>query len=257
MSTSPIMPDNRSGDKSPQDANETATYIECAVDYLKELQNKVDQHESAIKSLKKQIQHEAQRLIENAPTQDETTELATEIYWFLEFVPSSIVYAAMGSRQNQILKHIYPASLNVKCKDCGVAFDVTLTSRTKLNTLRRAYRNGDKYDQARCPTCEEIEARKSADRTIHWQREEEKRLAEILRLRTMPYKEYLQTEHWRNLRGQMLKRAKFHCQLCNRGDISLHVHHRTYERRGNEQLSDLIVLCATCHETFHTNGAIT
>jgi len=47
-----------------------------------------------------------------------------------------------------------------------------------------------------------------------------------------------------------LKRAKYSCQLCNSKD-NLNVHHRTYERRGHELASDLIVLCKQCHKTFH------
>jgi hypothetical protein len=31
----------------------------------------------------------------------------------------------------------------------------------------------------------------------------------------------------------------------------LNVHHRDYSRRGEERAADVIVLCHTCHETFH------
>lgn len=61
------------------------------------------------------------------------------------------------------------------------------------------------------------------------------RLAE---LRTMPYGEYLQTPEWRQKREQALERDNYCCRLCN-SDERLHVHHRTYERRGNESLEDL------------------
>lgn len=69
-------------------------------------------------------------------------------------------------------------------------------------------------------------------------------------LRTMPYKEYLKTPEWQKRRKAKLKEAKHRCQLCNDGG-TLNVHHRTYENRGNEPLSDLIVLCEPCHERFH------
>jgi hypothetical protein len=35
----------------------------------------------------------------------------------------------------------------------------------------------------------------------------------------------------------------------------LDVHHRTYERVGQEQLRDLIVLCRTCHSRYHDKAA--
>ncbi len=74
--------------------------------------------------------------------------------------------------------------------------------------------------------------------------------APIQDLRTMPYREYLQTDHWQVLRKRMLKRAGYRCQLCN-VEGRLHVHHRTYENRGNESYSDLIVLCPNCHAKHH------
>lgn len=69
-------------------------------------------------------------------------------------------------------------------------------------------------------------------------------------LRTMPYQAYLQTSEWKEKRGQVLERASHRCQLCYSPD-DLNVHHRTYKRRGNEDLGDLTVLCKVCHERFH------
>ena len=65
-----------------------------------------------------------------------------------------------------------------------------------------------------------------------------------------PYSEYLQSEHWQALRAAALKAAGNRCQLCY-SDLRLEVHHRTYERRGCELLSDLTVLCHRCHAQFH------
>lgn len=69
-------------------------------------------------------------------------------------------------------------------------------------------------------------------------------------LQTMPYKAYLQTPEWEAKRLKALRRADHHCELCF-ADQTLHVHHKTYERRGDERLSDLIVLCDRCHARFH------
>lgn len=70
-------------------------------------------------------------------------------------------------------------------------------------------------------------------------------------LRRMPYQEYLQTDHWKHVRKFMLEFAASRCQLCNTQEKTLHVHHRTYENRGCENVGDLIVLCADCHGQFH------
>jgi replicative DNA helicase len=72
----------------------------------------------------------------------------------------------------------------------------------------------------------------------------------ITELKTMPYEEYLQTPEWMERRALMIERAGNRCQVCNSGE-DLNVHHRTYERRGNEDPGDLTVLCQQCHAWFH------
>ena len=63
----------------------------------------------------------------------------------------------------------------------------------------------------------------------------------------MPYAEYLRTPEWRRERNRVLRRARFKCERCPSRRF-LSVHHRTYERLGCERDTDLVVLCATCHE---------
>ncbi|MHB8646575.1 MAG: HNH endonuclease signature motif containing protein [Thermomicrobiales bacterium] len=67
---------------------------------------------------------------------------------------------------------------------------------------------------------------------------------------SMPYHDYLRTDHWREVRRAALERAEDRCQLCNSPN-HLEVHHRTYERRGAEHESDVVVLCDKCHGQFH------
>jgi hypothetical protein len=66
----------------------------------------------------------------------------------------------------------------------------------------------------------------------------------------MPYDEYLLTPEWRDRRLAALARAGYRCQLCYSAG-PLDVHHRTYERRGEELDSDLIALCRDCHRDHH------
>lgn len=73
-------------------------------------------------------------------------------------------------------------------------------------------------------------------------------------LRSMPYPEYLQSPEWQERRQLHLNAAGNRCQLCNSPEQPLHVHHRTYANRARERFYDLVVLCASCHETFHKSG---
>jgi len=109
-----------------------------------------------------------------------------------------------------------------------------------------------------CDDCAElIKKEKEIKEQIAEKEKEEKRKLQIQKeldyiqeLKTMSYKEYLETDHWREKRKSALYRAKFKCQLCSSKE-NLHVHHNTYENRGNEKNEDLIVLCKECHERHH------
>ena len=67
------------------------------------------------------------------------------------------------------------------------------------------------------------------------------------------YEEYLKSEEWRKKRQLVLEFWNHECAICAAND-NLHIHHRTYIRLGHEKLTDLIALCKTCHDLFHSRG---
>lgn len=67
------------------------------------------------------------------------------------------------------------------------------------------------------------------------------------------YHAYLETPEWKARRNAAIRRAGGSCQLCDSPKF-LQVHHRTYDRIGNEDPSDLTVLCGRCHKKFHDIG---
>lgn len=69
------------------------------------------------------------------------------------------------------------------------------------------------------------------------------------------YRAYLDSDHWKQKRSIALHQAGNRCQVCNEGG-QLDVHHRTYERLGDELPQDLIVLCRNCHQLFHSNRTL-
>jgi len=75
-----------------------------------------------------------------------------------------------------------------------------------------------------------------------------KRLTE---LRAMPYRLYLRSPEWRQTRAAALVRAGNACSLDVTHTDRLEVHHRTYARLGAEFVTDLVVLCYSCHELYH------
>lgn len=75
------------------------------------------------------------------------------------------------------------------------------------------------------------------------------------RLKSMPYKEFLQTWYWKAIREYKLQTSGRMCALCS-SSTNLQVHHRNYSIRGEEHrfLSDLTVLCQECHSRHHGKG---
>ncbi len=67
------------------------------------------------------------------------------------------------------------------------------------------------------------------------------------------YNTYLKSNHWRDLREQVLYRDGYQCQLNLYGctQAATQVHHLTYEHVTREPLADLVSVCNTCHEQHH------
>lgn len=74
------------------------------------------------------------------------------------------------------------------------------------------------------------------------------------------YREYLVSDHWLSFKKYfyknsnriitMRKNGGLHCEFC-KCQAKLNLHHKTYERLGNERSTDLIILCDNCHNTIH------
>lgn len=169
-------------------------------------------------------------------------------YWCSEINTTEISAAYFDGRHtNTFISHIGPAVVVGKtCSECGGPVYVFSRQEASDGVGRR--RNS--FD--RCKQCvrkriEEGSSAFAAEMRLRDQRRSD--------LRRMPYRDYLQTPEWKATREQALKRARYCCQTCASGG-ELHVHHRTYVRRGEEYSSDLIVLCADCHQIFHENGRL-
>jgi 5-methylcytosine-specific restriction endonuclease McrA len=63
------------------------------------------------------------------------------------------------------------------------------------------------------------------------------------------YDQYINSAQWRNISALMKKIAGNKCAHCRRSSSKLEVHHLTYKRFGHERMTDLVVLCESCHET--------
>lgn len=58
------------------------------------------------------------------------------------------------------------------------------------------------------------------------------------------------TKHWQTIRKKRLEHDDHRCTICGATE-DLHIHHLTYDRKGNEDLTDVITLCGACHRGEH------
>jgi hypothetical protein len=64
------------------------------------------------------------------------------------------------------------------------------------------------------------------------------------------YQAYLRSAHWRDVKRRYRKSGLPQtCVVC--GDPRVDLHHKTYERRGREELTDLEPRCRKHHEEAH------
>lgn len=70
------------------------------------------------------------------------------------------------------------------------------------------------------------------------------------------YKRYIKSSAWRTKSNAAKKRAGYRCQFCNRHqrEVTLHAHHRAYERLGREYQNDLTVFCEDCHNILEKHS---
>ena len=65
------------------------------------------------------------------------------------------------------------------------------------------------------------------------------------------YEVYLNSPHWHACKRAAIERAGHKCQVCGADRVRMDVHHNSYQRMGREDITDLVVLCETCHAVFH------
>lgn len=173
------------------------------------------------------------------------------LYWSTDISAAEIIEAyAPHLRSNQINSLCGDAAVGIDCAECGARLLVGSRSAAKALLSDKAKCEARGHNSGRlCRHC------RDAETEAYFRRQREQRSQEIERmeeLSSMAYREYLATPEWQERRERAKKQAGFKCQACSAGG-QLHVHHRTYVRRGRERQSDLTVFCADCHRLFHDN----
>lgn len=69
------------------------------------------------------------------------------------------------------------------------------------------------------------------------------------------YERYITSDAWTRRKVEYFWIREKVCWACGSKD-SIHLHHHTYDRLGNELNEDLVPLCKTCHRLVHEHHRI-
>jgi 5-methylcytosine-specific restriction endonuclease McrA len=226
-----------------------------AVDRYEEARARLEEAECTLSAARQNIGAVLIAEVDRAESGGDKLALARWAYWHTD-APAADVAASLGVSAPYFAQH-YAGQMEYSfvCERCGGMYARVVTTRSKRDELEAslAGKNRKRFSSfvPRCADCWNTEqTRHSAE----WEEKQRRQWQQIEALRTMPYSEYLRTDHWQDTRRRALRRADYRCHLCNSGGL-LDVHHRTYENRGCEQSGDLIVLCRPCHAKFHDKVA--
>jgi len=231
-----------------------------AIDRLEAIFRDIQETEGALDDLRSELRNIPFQIADQVSSQDARIEAARYLYWMVQEIPAAVIAQALfDTHVHDLMRIIGPASGDVLCDRCGKPMQ--FRSRSHLKEAMHAIRKRQTRNRARyaegytilCDLCwEEVQANRNAEAEDHWVRLQ----ARLMELKSMPYALYLQTPEWQERRKRHLKSVGFRCQVCNRSEQPIDIHHRTYERRGEEYYKDLIALCRSCRRLFHDQGKL-
>ena len=203
---------------------------------------------ASVDAAKAELAENARQYLMESP-EEELLARAALVYWGLLEVPCALIASVVlgDPKKTSALVSLLPSRVSpIKCRECSTEIEVK--SRSALIEAQKHERETKHHSGGNI--CKACQGKRFAARDDDYAERLARQAERSRALHTMPYRDYLLTEEWLETRNRKLKQARFSCQLCNSGGL-LNVHHRTYDRRGYEDMADLIVLCHPCHAKFH------
>lgn len=212
-------------------------------------------------------------------SESEKKKLTNRLYWEVDDIKANTILEAFGYRSNHEVGKVAGSYVtDFECNECGN--NIEITNIIQLKRLKS--RGGNAFDWYHhkgtiaiplCKTCAgkiEAKQRKESNKAWveqqkkweeenriweeNWRKEEQEKLSRQVELKTMPYAEYLQSDHWQKRKNKHLKSIKRKCQVCDKRQDMLHISHKNSERLGEELFSDLLALCLKRHDALRKAG---
>jgi hypothetical protein len=216
----------------------------------------VDEFRSVSKDLEYEVRKRLDGVLAKYQLPSEYLCLAMrKIYW--ESYP-------VGVPEDWIRESFCKVGINIKdFKDIINNYNYEFNCNKCSKPIKMLVRDRDDVNRYFCLyiACEACNAEFNAEDLANYrkdlmEKEREEQAKKVAELRAMSYQDYLMTDHWKTVRELRLTIDGRRCRLC-RSTERLQVHHSTYERRGCEEMDDLITLCGDCHQMFHEHGKLT
>lgn len=233
-----------------------------AVNEVKRLISDIEKIEEQKKEMKIRVYHSVLNLpLQIGDDPNLRDRVIRYLYWHVPDVLVKWLCEAFGFFNDWQIRDIAGTySLSLKCEKCGTSLSRPVSSREEMKTRQSQIKRHEKYKNdpdnmvvIACDACaealqREMEKSYQEERNAYYERSRE--------LQAMTYQEYLKSPEWDEIRKEQLRRAGYRCQVCDARNVPLHVHHRTYDRRGHERYGDLLVLCENCHRLYHEQGKL-
>ncbi len=136
--------------------------------------------------------------------------------------------------------------ISVQCLACGASLrEVSKVGRdmAKLEPFDNSFSERSRQEWER--QCQEqqqqriIAEQEQAERTNEWWQR---------------YKFYLESEHWKKVREEVLRRDRI-CQKCFKewAEQAHHLSYKTFSKHGFSFAQECVGVCGKCHEEIHSN----
>jgi 5-methylcytosine-specific restriction endonuclease McrA len=209
----------------------------------------IDKKVKAMQALEKEEQKRFE--LELNDNKDKINQAFIDSYYWETDLAIKPLAAVFGMSSNEFTNKKISKEyvLCYQCPCCKCELTVIIKNRNELRDIKSFLKeplgNYRTYEYF-CDRCKHLIKRLKTQKNYL----NDKDFLKIAQYKTMPYKEYLLTPYWKWFADEARRCAHYKCNLCNGSGI-LHVHHKTYETRGEEKFDDVIVLCDRCHAKFH------
>ena len=200
------------------------------------------------------IQHYVELVVWGMRDRPDLVRVLVALLWLWEDIETEWLAESCDTSIRNICEiAVAESPIAFNCLDCGVELPIVHRPHV-INKLRsyKTFHKGESQGIPRALLCVGCKKRRDEDHIRQRTTDQERFRAMIAHFRKGDYGERRLSGEWEILKKKVHGRDGYRCRICNRNDLPLHLHHRTYTYYAEESLENLLTLCADCHLIFHS-----